>query len=85
MLGWCSQLPGKRERAGPETQGQRNACLLPRTYSVAKSLGQHCFLPDPKPEHVFKTTLIPLHAVYKWPVFWPMSAYKSGYLGKGTY
>jgi len=43
------------------------------------------FSPDPNPKHVFKTTLIPLYAVYEWPMFWPVSAYKSGCPGKGKY
>lgn len=61
MLGWCSQLPGKRVRQDLETREGIKACFL-LTYSVAKSLGQGCFFPEPKPENILTNALISLTA-----------------------
>lgn len=66
MLGWCSQLPGKRVKAGPETQVLGKLLPPSMTCSVAKPLNQCWFFPrGHKTENVLKNTFITLHAVCK--------------------
>lgn len=54
------QVSGLDRTSRPGVGGIKACFLL--TYSVAKSLGQGCFFPEPKPENILTSALISLTA-----------------------